>query len=96
MQSNYYKKGNHISVTEIQRLAIEKKHVYVQTRCDLTMYPAFELLNWQLQNLLRVELFEAIYIGDQALCDTHYPFENVTIFTNEKIHKIFAESDIRQ
>jgi len=67
MESKYYKRGNPVSVTEIKQLAAEKKYIFVETITGLTIYPAFELLYWQLKSLLRVNLFEAIFIGEPEL-----------------------------
>ena len=60
MQSKAYKRGTEISIMQIKDIAELKGFIIVRTITGETMYPAFELLYWQLRNLLSVKLFVAV------------------------------------
>ena len=54
-----YLKGNRIFFADLPRLAESKRMIFLKTDYSERLIPAFEMLEWRLKSILRVEMFEA-------------------------------------
>lgn len=55
-----YLKGNRKSFADLPLMAERKEMIFLKTGYSERLIPAFEMLEWRLKSILRVEIFEAV------------------------------------
>jgi hypothetical protein len=55
-----YLKGNRKSFADLPLMAERKEMIFLKTGYSERLVPAFEMLEWKLKSILRVEIFEAV------------------------------------
>ena len=57
-----YLKGNRIFFADLPGMAESKRMIFLKTDYSERLIPAFEMLEWRLKSILRVEMFEAVKV----------------------------------
>ena len=58
--NDVYLKGNRKSFADLPLMAERKEMIFLKTGYSERLIPAFEMLEWRLKSILRVEIFEAV------------------------------------